>query len=250
MNLLEQTDGDLPQIDESKNYLEELVGEDKKFKTTEDLAKGKALSDNFIKILESRLDAAREEFKKVRDENIAGPKLQELIDKNEAILQQLTSRKEPNSNEDLNKGAYDPKQFEDVMDSKIQQAKQRDREDSNFKLVQDKLTERFGKTYPNFLQEQAKELGLTDIEVNQMARKNPSLFIKTFDLNAPKNDDNFQTPPKSSLRSDNFAPRTPKARTMSYYNDLRKKDPNAWFDPKIAVQMDKDSQALGNAFFD
>jgi hypothetical protein len=39
-------------------------------------------------------------------------------------------------------------------------------------------------------------------------------------------------------------------RTLSYYAELKKKDPKIYLDPKIALQMEKDSQALGPAFFD
>jgi hypothetical protein len=41
-----------------------------------------------------------------------------------------------------------------------------------------------------------------------------------------------------------------KARTYSYYQELRKTNPIAYLDRKTALQMEKDSQALGDAFFD
>lgn len=249
MNLLEQNDVDLPQVDESKNYLEELVGPGKKFASVEDLAKGKYISDEVIKIKDKRFDTLSDEFKKVRDENIAGPKLQELVDKFETLQQQLTTRQAPQSNEDNRQASYDPKQVENLIDSRYSLNKQKEQEDTNFRQVQDKLKERFGNNYVSILKEQSTALGMTDEEVNSMARKNPNLFSKTFDLNAPKNVDNFQTPPKSSQRSDNFAPNSPKPRNWTYWEDLRKKDPMAWMDKKNAVQMEKDAQALGKDFY-
>lgn len=250
MNLLDQTNEDQLEIDENKNYLEELVGENNKFKTVEDLARGKAVSDNYITILEGRLDAMREEYKKVRDENTASPKLQDLIDKYEDLSKQLTSRNNQQSNEDSTKAAYDPKQVESLIDSRVQAIEQGNKEKANFKLVQDKLTERYGSNYKNVLKDQSNQLGLTDDDVNSMARKNPNLFMKTFDLTTPQRSDTFQTPPRSDRRSDTFAPRAPEKHTMSYYEGLRKKDPQAWMNKKIAVQMEKDAQALGKEFFD
>jgi len=249
-NLLDPTDDDQIQIDESKNYLEELVGPGKKFATNEDLAKGKYISDVIIPIKDKRYDALLEDYKKIRDENIASPKIQELIDKNEAILNQLTSRQTTQQSNEDTRAAYDPKQVESLVSSEFQKLKQTEKEEANYRLVQDKLKSRLGNNYKTTLKEQANTLGLTDDEVNSMARRNPNLFIKTFDLDAPLNNDSFQTPPRSNTRSDNFAPSTKEKRTWSYYLDLKSKDPLAWHNKKIAVQMEKDAQALGKDFYD
>lgn len=248
-NLLDQTEEDQIKIDESKNYLEELVGPGKKFATAEDMAKGKYLADEVIKVKDHRYDVLLEDYKKVRDENIAGPKLQELIDKNDALLQQLTTRQNtPSSNED-NKAAYDPKQVESLVSSTYQRMKQTEEEERNFNLVSNKLKEHLGTNYKNVLKEQADALGLTDDDVNSMARRNPNLFIKTFDLNVQRNNQSFQTPPRSDMRSDNFAPRSPEKRNWAYYLDLKKKNPDAW-DKATRIQMDKDALALGKTFYD
>ena len=51
-----------PQLDETKDYLTELVGDGKKFKDVKDLAKGKAFSDLHIQTLEKTLNQMREEL--------------------------------------------------------------------------------------------------------------------------------------------------------------------------------------------
>lgn len=248
-NLLEQTDEDQPQVDESKNYLEELVGPGKKFATVEEMAKGKHISDEVIKIKDKRFDALLEDYKKTRDENIAGPKLQDLVDKYDELKQQLTSKQNtPPLNEDK-PAAYDPQQVESLIDSRMTLRETTRKETDNYNLIQDKLIENLGNNYKSFVKDQANKLGLTDDEVNSMARRNPNLFIKTFDLNVPKKNDNFQTPPRSNTRSDNFAPKGAEKRDWNYYEGLRKKDPMVYFDKKIAVQMEKDAQVLGEAFY-
>ena len=81
-----------------------------------------------------------------------------------------------------------------------------------------------------------------------MARTNPNLFFKTFDVGSTKSQETFQSPPASALQG--YTPPKNQKRTLSYYQELRKKDPMIYYDPKIAVQMDKDAQALGKDFFD
>lgn len=39
-------------------------------------------------------------------------------------------------------------------------------------------------------------------------------------------------------------------RTESYYKQLKKDNPKIYLDPKFAVQMHNDAQALGEAYFD
>jgi len=84
-NLMADQPDTIDTIDPSKNYLAELVGEGKKFKTQEDLARGKAESDAYIKILEKRSDELRNDYLKLRDDYSSRAKLEEVVD-------QLTKR--------------------------------------------------------------------------------------------------------------------------------------------------------------
>lgn len=243
-NILNQGD-DLVMIDESKDYLEDLVGEDKKFKDVKALAKGKAYSDAHIAILEKRFDALSEDYLKLKEQNDAGAKLQDLLDKLEK--QQLPSRDlTPNNSNEDTKPKLGLDEVESLVSSKILQHEQTQREAENYRRVETKLLEQYGSDYKNVLRRKAKDLSISDDEVNSMARKNPTLFLKTFDLEA-KHGTTFQAPPKSDI---SFTPKPAEKRTWSYYLKMKEKDPKAWLDKKIAIQMEKDSQALGREFFD
>jgi len=60
-NLLNQDPPAEPLFDPNKNYYEDLVGQDKKFKDNETLAKAKVQSDIFIKHLERQQDELRKD---------------------------------------------------------------------------------------------------------------------------------------------------------------------------------------------
>jgi hypothetical protein len=244
-NLLNEKD-DQPVIDEGKDYLAELVGEDKKFKDAQALAKGKAFSDAHIALLERRFDELSEDYKRLKKDADAGARLQELLDKMENQPQHTTSR-EPtvNSNEVNTKPALGLDEVESLVSSKIQQHEQTRRERENFAKVEALLKERLGSNFKAILKEKSTSLGLTDDEVNTMARKNPNLFSKTFDLDA-KPQESFQAPPRNSST---FTPKGSQKRGWSYYQDLKKKDPTAWMQPKVAIQMLKDAQEMGEKEF-
>ena len=246
-NLLEQ-DNDQVLIDENKDFFAELVGEGKKFKDEKALAKAKAYSDAHITLLERKMDALSEDYRKAMEQLSAGATLQEQIDKLSQIQQQLTSRETTVTSNEDNQPKLSLDQIESLVTTKIQQTEQQRREKDNRAMVEAKLSEKLGSNYAAILKEKSTKLNLTDDEVNQMARRNPTLFFKTFDLDEMKATESFQSPPKGI--NTGFAPKGSTHKKWSYYRDLQKKDPQAWTDRSIRLQMEKDALALGEEFYD
>jgi hypothetical protein len=237
-----------PQIDQTKNYLEELVGEGKKFKSPEDLAKGKFHSDQMIEIQNRRLDEMRADYLALKADYDARAKLEEIMDQYKNSSQK-PSNEHPVKTE-IQQPLYDPKQIEAQIAEQVRRLKSDEIQEQNFNTVRKTLTERFGNNYKNVLKQQAVELDLSDEAVEALARRSPKAFFKTFGLDTPVQTDTFQTPPQSSVRSDNFKPQNTKKRTWSYYQELKKSNPTAYRDPKTATQMIKDYEELGQAFED
>lgn len=248
MNLLENTNqSDQPQIDQNKNYYEELVGDDKKFKTVEDLARGKAEADMYIEHFKRTQDELRADYNRLREEYNSGQSLKELID-------QLKSNKE--SQNDITQNVPEDKsdtldltKIEELVSNKLQAAKQQEKEEANFATVQSKLKEVYGDNYANALKQQISDLGLTADFVNDLARKHPQVLFRTLGIDGHSQKETFQAPPASKNRSDPFAPNVAK-RTWSYYEKMRKSNPTEYFNPKTQDQMFKDATSLGSAFND
>lgn len=242
---------DQPTFDETKNYYEELVGEGKKYKDNEALAKKAIHADVHIRNLEAQMDALREDYLNLKEQSAAGTTLQELIDQLRSQSQTQTSNEPPPNVNAANpqKPGYDPDELKSLVSNTVNELRNSEREQDNYRTVLAKVKERYGDNYSAVLKEQATQLGLSDTEVDTMAKKNPKLFMKTFEVDAPRTADNFQTPPQSKMRNDNFAPRVER-RTQSYYDKLRRENPNKYFEPKTLIQMDRDLLALGEAFFD
>lgn len=235
-----------PAFDPNKDYFQELVGDDKKFKSPQELAKGKYQSDLYIKTLERRLDESREDQLRLREENMTKAKLQELLDRFEA--KQLTSSDTLNANEVPGKPPVDPTEIETLIESKIQARELNRKQDDNFNVVRNRLKERFGDNYQNVLKQQIDDLGLSNEDVDVLARKSPSAFFKVMGLDMQRSD-SFQAPPQSSSRPDQFSPRTVK-RTWAYYQNMKKQDPTLYWNPKTTAQMHKDAIELGSDFED
>src|SRR5258706_1081853 len=228
------------------NYLENLVGEGKKFKTPEDLAKGKYISDNYILTLESQLDQMRGDYLKLHEEQVAKAGLQELIDKMNIQNKPVAVDNKPLVPE--TKSPIDPKQIEDLIDSRMSQREQAKREAENVQFVKTKLEATLGKEYHENLQSRMAELDLSADQFNTMARNNPKALTKLLELEpqfVPSRDP--FAPPRSQVRTDQFKPKT-EVRDWAWYQDLKVKETKKYYSPQTNVQMHKNALALGAAF--
>ena len=228
----------------------ELVGEGKKFKDFKALEKSKVESDLYIKHLEQRLDEMREDYLKVRDENVSRARLEELIDQLQT-RQPTTSSKEPKAKE-VTKPSFDPDELDTLVTKKIQQHETSIKQRDNFNSVMAKLKEQYGENYETVLKTRMEEMELDVPFVDDLARNRPKAFFKTLGLDQPElapRKDPFATPLRTQQRSDSFAPKVEK-RTWSYYQKMRKETPKLYTDPKTQVQMHNDALALGDEFND
>lgn len=237
-----------PQIDANKNYFEELVGDGKKFKTPEDLAKGKALSDSYIQILERRLDERTKSEQSLREEYNATASLREIADKiaNATKHQQQTLDDEQTTVIDVQQPAMKPEDIQTLARQVYQQMGTERQQRDNLSVVEAKLAERFGSNYPSILKEQTTNLGLTQELVDNLARTSPKAFFKTMGLDDVQGD-LFQAPPKTAQ---GFTPAASKAKPWSWYQNLKLSNPKVYNDPKTSAQMHKDFEELGDAFKD
>lgn len=236
-----------PKID---NYLTELVGEQKKFKTPEELARGKWESDNYIKILERQRDEMRVDLNKYREDTQAAAKLETLLAKLEKAPIPSSSDMNPSANDVLNTPVVNPVDVEALVTKKYQEIETAKKQRENFNLVQSKLKEKYGANYAPILQERIDTLGLDKNYFNDLAKNYPQVVLTTLGLDQPAMKEEFQSPPRGSVRSDNFVPRGAEKRTWSHYQALKAQNPKLYFDPKTTVQMEKDALAMGQDFFD
>lgn len=243
-SLLDDNIEDNLSVDTNKNYLEELVGEGRKFKTPEDLARGKYEADMFIESLKREKAELTTDYRALREEMQSRARLEELLDQ---LKNPQDGEHTTNANQDNKQANTDPSQLESLFDKKIREYESSKKEEQNFNLVKSKLQERYGSDHGRYLKEQMENLGLTKEDIDQMARRHPQVLIKTLGLDATPQRQDFQTPPQTTQR---FAPSGPQKRTQSYYQKMRKENPNLYHDPKTALQMHNDAIALGQEFFD
>jgi len=233
------------EIDQTKNYYEELVGENKKFKSNEDLARGKAESDNYISHLTNQLDVLKEELTKRKTvEEIAD----QLRDRAKTTAQ---SNQEPTGDDEDEPKGQNSLKLEDIerlLEKKIKEQESFSQASRNLNEVNTKLSEKFGDSASRVIREKANSLGVTVEYLESQAKANPKVFYRLIELDKSSNTSSFAPP--QTQRNASIEAGFEGERTEKYYQKLLKENPNLYFDAKTSIQMHKDAQRLGARFFD
>lgn len=226
---------------EEKDYLSELVGAGKKYKDEQALAKAKYHADLHIQAVERSNDEMRADYLALLEKSKTWGNLEQLLDQQ----RQLASRDNTQTKE-VEK-PIDPNMIRDMVSREVLQLETSKTRERNAQTVVDKLKEKYGSNYQTILNEKVSQLGLSKEMVNRLAEDAPKAFFKTLELEDFPRSDPFQAPPRSTV----FQPTSgTKERTWAWYQELKKTDPKAYYDPKTTSQMEKDYQALGPRFED
>jgi len=216
-----------------------------KDKSKEEILDAKVNADLFIKTLTKRQDETAKDYLEARKQLEAQASLQQLIDKlNEK--QTPSSSDTPQAKEER-EPKFDPKDIADIVRREIEENKISERRTANAKEVQTKLRERFGQNTASVLEEQANALGLSKERVNELAQESPTAFFRLMGLDQVQTE-SFQAPPRNNQRNDSFSPKVVR-RDYAYYQELKKTNPKAWLEPKIAIQMHNDAIEMGESKF-
>lgn len=233
------TDTDVT-IDQTVDYLDQLVGEGKKFKSPAELAKGKAESDRYIELQKS-------EVARLKQELAARESVEALITKMKSVSQTPT---EPNISPTpgADQNVLDDSSLEARLLSILEKRDATRLTETNVSKVERILGEQFGakENVQSVLSHKAKELGMTGKQLQQIAETSPEAFLKLIDANVP------HTPmagaaPRSGVNT--TANQTSGLRNAAFYEKMKRENPKQYFDSKTTVQQLKDARELGDKYY-
>lgn len=225
--------------------LDTFVGEDKKYKTPDELAKAYAHADDHIQELRRDLAEAR-----------AAKDLAERT-KN----QQPPENREPAPAHQPQQEAPKPNGDEDWR-SKIRETvlelSQEDRSKRNVELAQDQIVAHYGSVEKaaEAVRNRANELGVSAEWLRDSAARSPKAFYASMGLNPDQERRDFQTPAPRNDGRPNERPlgiNSDGNKTYEYYEQMRKsKDSKVQAEYRsVATQseMQKQAKLLGDAFY-
>lgn len=233
--------GDTPQIDPNKNYLEELVGEGKKYRDPQALAFSKVHADTTIETLKRELAEAQTELQtRKRLEEL----LTEATHKQSPVVDPNPVNPDPVRTDMTND--LSAEKIEQLISERLNQHESTRTASENVRVVKEKLSEKFGNGYEEIARKAAEAAGVTLEWLQNQAQTNPKVVLSLVEANAPKKEV-FSTPPHNRLNPD-IAPEAD-VRNWSYYQKVKARDPKYYESAKVQNQMEADALRLGAQFF-
>lgn len=230
---------DIFNIDPDKDYLEEFVGESKKYKTPKELAYAKAHADATIEQLKTEQNELRSELQTRLN-------LEKFLDQLKTSVPQRSNDDSQDHREtDQDKSVMSPEDLERLVVTKLNQLESQKSATQNIDVVRNKLREVYGPNYAQKLKSQAVELGMTEQELQAVAARSPNAAFKLLGLDTKRTTEDFTSPPRSQVMS---LPRGEK-RGFNYYEDIRKKNVHEYFSPKIQNEMFEARKQMGAESF-
>ena len=216
--------------------VDQLVGDGKKFKTTNDLAQGKIEADRFIEKLTKELDELRSDLN-------ARERMEELLGR----LENQSSSDGTNSSS-ANQPSSERPTTPDIAQIIEQTLTKRDAaKTANDNLAEAKraLQNHFGADYEAKLRQKATDLGIGLDAINDLAKQSPKALLELVGASSGK--PQVYNTPTSSMATERMAI-NPSGGTRNYkfYQDLKAKDRSAYWTPEVQLQMHKDAIAAAN----
>jgi hypothetical protein len=229
--------------------LDTLVGEGKKYKTNDDLARAKVHSDLHIKRIE-------EENKVLREKAAQAKGAEELM---KALRANQTRTNEADRDNDFGNSnvsggeaqqgntALTEADITNKVLAAIEAKTTNKKQDENLLSVKKELIQQFGAEYPNVIRQKAESLNMSEEDVQALARKTPKAFFQLLGITPTQNTNVSPNPVSRASEGTTFSGSGEK--TFSYYEKIRKTDQRRYMSPQIQNEILAQAFKLGANFY-
>lgn len=219
-----------------QSYREQLVGDGKKFKDDEALARGKWEGDKHITQLEAELKTLRDELQKRLTVEELAEKItsQAQHQPDNQPASQFRDRETPPTGQDISRD-----EILNLVKNTINQERTIDQARRNVDTVRQTLKNEWGPDFHVKLQQIAKDLDISQDFLGSLAETNPQGFLKVVRSAIPQRtvDANAYIPPRTST-----SPLAgPKPNSWEYYEDMRKKDPARYKSVEVQRELHRNA---------
>lgn len=230
-----------------ESFVERLVqAKGENWKDPETLAKGKLEADSYIQQLEEQNRQLREDLGK---NDYASQVLDEIRGKAADTSTAKDSKADPNTagvDEEGTPPSLDEDTLKSLVEKTLLERETKKSIELNLKNVEDTLKGQYGDKLSQVLQNKAIELGLSLGRMEELASESPSAFLALFGEN--KQETMFGSMLNSSINTEGVNMQSSTERNWSYYQNIRRENPNQYYTPKVQQQLMKDKMRLGDRF--
>jgi len=211
----------------SPSTVDELVGQGKKFKDLDALAKSKLEADKFIE----RLLQEKEEIKRELDSRIKAAEALEA-----ARNQSRQSEPERTAPE------FDPASISEIVRQELSEAERAKTFKENVLSAQDALIKFTGsrEAATKYVEDKAQELGVQKEWLLDMAGRSPKALLNTLGVQS-ETKPGVPSPvvPKSSINTEADKSITKQPTTKAHFDEIRRTNPSMYWSPKVQQEIFK-----------
>lgn len=230
------------------NPLEHLVGEGKKFKTVEDLAKGKLYSDLFVTKLENDAKAYKERADQIEAELAT---LKSRATETVNMVNNETTAATPQSS--TTNVTDDKLDIDSLVDKRLASIRETEKRQANMDMVRETLERNLGDKYVEHMNKLGDEYGKDYLL--KMAQENPRAFLKlagadgSTSANSNRSTPDIFNPPANSVNTTARLNASEPVKGHKYYHELRRTDPKKFNSPEVYKERLAAITRLGDAYF-
>lgn len=241
----EGTTTDTQQTQTKESFVDHLVGDGKKFKDIEALAKGKLEADRHISEITKTLDELRAELAK---QDYAKNLLEQMSKGSETGAEQPPPVTTSSSNtENTTQSASD---IESLVEKVITAKEKNKTASQNISVVGEEMQKQYGDKTAEVLKAKSLELNMSLDRLKEIAAESPTAFFQLIGVKkmGEKTSTSTGVTTQSTIRSENFNSYS-QDRTFEYYQKMRKENRSLYYSPKIQNTMLQDRERLGDRFY-
>lgn len=222
-----------------QRFIDSLVGEGKKYKTEEELAKAYIHADGFIDNLKRENGELKEDLQK----RLSAEQILEEIKKGAAP--------ERVQGDTTNPLLTDESKLLSLVDKRIEGRKLEEIRSNNIREADQAIRNTYGEKAVEVITKKSQELGVPVKWLEDMAAQSPKALLTLLGIDNSKATQSTTTVTRGTVNSEviNNNPTGSKSGTWSYYQELRKSNPSAYFTPKIQNEIMTKRQELGDKFY-
>lgn len=230
-----------------------LVGEGKKYRDNEALAKSRIEADRFIETLKADNEEVRKELK-------ARISLEDALAKITAPSTNAgTSNSAPqgqsepiaNGGNGTQTGGLSIEDAERLFEKKLIQTQNEAIQQQNMSTVMKAITSAWGADTEMTLRAKTVRLGLTPAQVDTIAANNPTAALAMFGLGQqedPRQGGNVTPPRSTGTMPQSTSGLKAGVKNAAYWEAMRKAQPALYFSKSMTIQRHEEAQRLGDAY--
>tara|TARA_R110000822_G_scaffold250010_4_gene377388 strand:+ start:938 stop:1765 length:828 start_codon:yes stop_codon:yes gene_type:complete len=248
-------DSSFDYIDPDKNYFEELVGENKKYRDEKALARAALEKDQFIERLKKETKGLREDLTKSTSLDSF---LEKLEASNGTNNRESGREGDPTIDTSSQKTQFSQQDLEELVSKKVAETERMRVRAENVTQVKQSLVEMFGAEYTSHVDQIGKSLGMSRDDLDSLASDKPKAFLKLVQASGveqqqqtnTRTEQNLFTPPTGRATNQSPAGNDSVKRTQNWYDKLKAVDQKKYWSPQVQNQMHQDAIQMGPSFFD